>query len=120
MGNMTPLYAGKGWALRKASVINVVESPENLVIPDGGYSEGFVGHDANDFAIEIICKGAATGDVLIEKGDDNGFTNVITYDTIPVNGFYTASWSHNSRAIGSFRIKNNSGQALTAFVQKYV
>lgn len=115
-----PLYATPQ-ELRLADSAGVVTSPETVVIPDGDYSEGFNPGSAKNFTLEVtVHDGNAAGDILVEKGDDQEFTNVITHDTIAVNGFRTGIIANDGPAFGHYRIKNESGQDVTVRLQQYV
>lgn len=115
------LYNGRGLPLRAASSAGVVTDPEILDIPNGGYSEGFAGHDALEVLADIAVNNAnAGGDVLLEHGDTQTFTNVATYATITTTGARVGSYKSGGPINGFFRFKNNSGQTIKIFLQKRI
>jgi hypothetical protein len=115
------LHPGRGKQLRGASSAGVVSDPEVLNIPNNGFSELFAGHDCLEFSLDIkINTGNATGDVLVEQGDDTSFTNVITQATIATNTKRLGSYKSGGPLTGYFRVKNTSGQTINVFLQKRI
>lgn len=117
------LYPGRGKALRRVtgSTGNTPYGPETTTIPDGEYSELIAAHDCRDLLFEFVFAAAATGTVGIEKvADETASTGGESFSSESVSAALTHNWSAGEPLIGFFRIKNASGQDLTAYCQKEI
>lgn len=123
-GHRSPfLYDGLGLPLRhvQGAAGNQPVSPDSLVIPNLGYSEAIGAHDATELQFYFKFGAPATGDLVIERGEDINFPNDgRPHDTLTVADERAASWNAGMPLIGFFRIKNASGQTLQVFCQKRI
>jgi hypothetical protein len=112
------VYPGRGKILRKVtgSTLNLATNPETTTIPNNGYSETVQFHEGLEAGFEFVFGSAASGDVLVEKvADPTAAVAGTTFDTISASSELSKNWNAGEFLIGSFRIKNTSGQDVTVY-----
>lgn len=132
MMNNIFLHPGHGIALRKVanSTGNVVS--EDTTIPDGGYSEIFSGNDCKEWMLLFMFEADETPDSLGTEGSTEGSLAVeqmwdadATYvgddfDSVTVSTEKITRFNAGECLTGYFRVRNDSGRAVTAYLQKRI
>ena len=117
------LHPGKGKVLRQVTGAtgNTLVVPDVLDIPNNGYSEIFSGHDGRQIMLEFVFGASAIGDVVIEKVADQFATVAGTaYAATTATNELSKDWSATTPLIGSFRIKNTTGQTVRAYYNNLI
>ncbi len=111
----------KGTPLRRVTADTGNVIVEDTLIPNNGYSETFSGSDCLEFILLFIFSAAATGTVVIQEVIDPAASVAgETFDTLTVTAERVGRWNAGEVLTGTFRIKNTSGQSVTAYVKKRI
>lgn len=117
------LYPGRGLQLRHVALSIGDHSDEAVVIPDSEFSEVFQGGGCVAWSLELVIDGGAatTGDVLIQQCDDQHAANDgQLFDTVSFTSENVKSWPSGGPLPGFFRVRNTSGAAIRAYLQKQI